>query len=90
MYGSAGDRASPTWGRIGKKVCSVSANCAKINAFSAPCLSRDRPPGERSGFLPRNPRYHCGPWSGIGECRQANPEPERREESKGLRLARNM
>ena len=28
------DCASPTWGRIGKNLCCVSANCAKTDAFS--------------------------------------------------------
>ena len=35
MYGTAGNRASPTWGRIKKELRCVSANYAKMNAFSA-------------------------------------------------------
>ena len=35
LYGAPGDRASPTWGRSGKDLRSVSANCARTDAFSA-------------------------------------------------------
>ena len=33
MYGTAGDCAPPIWGRIGKKLRCVSADCAKMDAF---------------------------------------------------------
>ncbi len=88
MYGTPGNRASPTWGRIGKKLCSVSANSTKMNAFSAPrrgvCAVRCSDPSRelttgarRSCAVPEAVHLHWRPPAGgwAGSRRGKRPTP---------------
>ena len=65
MYGTARNRASPTWGRIKKELRCVSANCAKMDAFSAAVPQR-RHSRSSSATLPTNCRPRSPPgWATV-------------------------